>query len=94
MVRIAVLVTPRAGTDRIDGVDAEGVLRVKVRAAPADGAANEALLGLMAETLGVPRSAVSLERGAAARRKLVVVDESARQRVAALWPTLPAVGPG
>jgi uncharacterized protein YggU (UPF0235/DUF167 family) len=69
-------------------VDEHGVLRVRVRAAAVDGAANEALLRLIAETVGVPRSLVSIVGGSSARTKLVAVDESARQRVAELWPNL------
>ena len=72
----------------MDGVDEQGVLRVRVRAAPIDGAANEALLRLIAEEVGVPRSLVSMMGGSSARTKVVAVDESARQRVAELWPNV------
>lgn len=42
-------------------------------APPADGAANEALLRFVAERLGVPRGAVRLDAGAAARAKRLTV---------------------
>jgi uncharacterized protein (TIGR00251 family) len=88
MVRLTIRLTPRADRDRIEGVDERGVLRVRVRAAPVEGAANEALLRLIAETVGVPRSLLSIVGGSSARTKTVAVDDSARQRIAALWPNL------
>lgn len=77
-VVVRVRLTPSGGGDRIDGVatDAAGVAHVKarVRAAPEDGKANAALEALLAKTLGVARSAVSVERGATARVKSVRID--------------------
>jgi uncharacterized protein len=84
-VRIPVRLTPRGGADRIEGVEA-GVLRVRVAAAPAEGAANAALLRLLADDLGVPRIRLRLVAGAASRTKLVAVDGVSRARVAARWP--------
>lgn len=63
-------------------------MRVRVRAAPVDGAANEALCRLLARELGVARSAVVLERGASARVKLVRIDGLAAQAVSRRWPGL------
>ena len=87
MIRLAVHVTPRSGAAAIEGVR-EGVLHVRVRAAPEDGAANEAVLRLLADTLLVPRSALSLVSGARSRRKLIGLDAGLRQRVDAMWPGL------
>lgn len=76
--RIPVRLTPGASSDRIDGwdVDAEGrpVLKVRVRARPVEGQANEALVKLLAKALGVPKSAVSLQRGGQSRTKMIEVD--------------------
>jgi uncharacterized protein YggU (UPF0235/DUF167 family) len=46
---------------------------VRVTATPADGAANEAVLRLLAAALGRPRRDLTLLRGATARIKLVAV---------------------
>jgi uncharacterized protein len=78
MARLPVRLTPGAAADRIDGwdVDADGrpVLKVRVRARPVEGEANVALLKLLAKSLGVPKSAVMLERGGQSRTKMVSVD--------------------
>jgi len=66
-----VRVTPGAGRDdvTIDGP----TVRLRVTAPPADGAANEAVLGLLAAALGRPRRDLTLLRGATARIKLVAI---------------------
>ena len=68
---IAVRATPRGGRDAVQGVeelsDGRRVLRVRVKAAAADGAANEALRRCLAAALGCPPSTVSLVAGATSR---------------------------
>ena len=86
-VRIAVRCTPRGGADRIDGV-VEGALRVRVAAPAVDGAANEALLRLLAGELGLPRGAVRLIAGATGRRKLVAIEGVDAPTLLARWPDL------
>lgn len=48
-------------------------IRLRVAAPPVDGAANEAVVRLLAERLGVLRSAVEVTAGVAARHKVVLV---------------------
>jgi uncharacterized protein YggU (UPF0235/DUF167 family) len=48
--------------------------RARVAAPPERGRANEALIKLLAGSLGVPRSRVSVVGGQTARRKIVEVD--------------------
>ena len=67
---VSVRVIPRAGRDAVAGVR-EGALLVRLAAAPVDGAANEALVRILAEALGVPRKAVDLVSGERSRRKRV-----------------------
>ncbi|HEX2727701.1 MAG TPA: DUF167 family protein [Beijerinckiaceae bacterium] len=72
-IEVRVRVTPRGGRDALDGVetlaDDRPVLKIRVRAAPAEGAANEAVRRILAKALDRPASAVGLETGAAARVK-------------------------
>jgi uncharacterized protein YggU (UPF0235/DUF167 family) len=71
---LAVRATPKGGRDAIDGIqrlaDGNTVLKVRVRVAPNDGRANEALIHLIVYAAGVAPSAVSLVRGASARNKI------------------------
>jgi uncharacterized protein (TIGR00251 family) len=86
-VRFAVRLTPRAATDRVDGV-VEGVLRVRVGAPAVEGAANNALVRLLADELGVSRRDVRIVAGASSRQKLVVVDGLEADAIVARWPGL------
>lgn len=63
--------TPGASRDSVTVAD-DGV-RLHVTAPPADGAANDAVLRLLAAALGVAPSRLTLLRGAAARVKLIGV---------------------
>jgi uncharacterized protein (TIGR00251 family) len=72
-VRFAVRVQPRASRSEVAGIHGDA-LKVRLAAPPVDGAANEALVRLLAELLGVPRRAVRIEGGQASRSKLVEVD--------------------
>src|SRR5512145_2507637 len=80
--RLTVEVRPRAGRDEIVGWRG-AVLRVRVTAPPADGAANEAVRTLLAERLGCARSRVEIVRGQTARTKVVRVAGLDRGTVAA-----------
>ena len=68
---VAVRVTPRAAHDDI-ALDGDR-LRIRLHAPPVVGAANVALLELLAKRLGVPRRAVTLERGETSRAKVLAV---------------------
>ena len=72
-MRFAVRVTPKGGRDAVDGwtLDEAGrpVLKVRVAAAAADGAANAAVTALLARSLDLPKSALRLVAGQAARLK-------------------------
>jgi uncharacterized protein (TIGR00251 family) len=69
-------VTPRASANAVAG-EREGALLVRVTAPPVGGKANDAVITLLARVLGVPRGAVRVERGAAARTKRVSVPANA-----------------
>jgi uncharacterized protein len=86
-VRFAVRLTPRAAVDRVDGVT-DGVLRARVGAPAVEGQANNALIRLIAEELGVARSDVRIVAGATSRQKLVVVDGADPDAIVARWPGL------
>ena len=68
---VIVRVTPRAGRNELSRDGA--MLRARLTAPPVDGAANDALIELLAARLNVPRRAISIVRGAASRIKTVAI---------------------
>ena len=74
---------PRAGRTAVGGTR-DGALLVRVTVPPVEGAANEAVVRAIAEALGVAPRDVAIESGAAARRKVVSVPASARERLGLL----------
>ena len=67
-----VLVSPRASHSEIIG-EHDGALRVRIAAAPVEGAANEELVRVLAKTFDVPRSAVEIVTGHSSKRKTVSI---------------------
>jgi uncharacterized protein (TIGR00251 family) len=76
-VTLTIRVTPRASANALAGVR-DGVLLIRVTAPPVEGKANDAVVALLAKALGVPRGAVRIERGTAARTKRVSIPSSAQ----------------
>lgn len=76
-VTVTVRLTPKGGRDCLEGIetvsDGRVVLKARVRAAPHEGAANAALLALLAKSLGVPPRKVEITGGATSRIKRVRV---------------------
>ena len=86
-VRVAVRLTPRAAVERVDGV-VDGVLRARVGAPAVEGAANLALIRLIADELGIARRDIRIVAGAASRQKLIVVDVVPAETIVSRWPCL------
>jgi uncharacterized protein YggU (UPF0235/DUF167 family) len=86
-VRFAVRLTPRAAIERVEDV-VDGVLKVRVMAPAVEGAANLALIRLLADELGIARRDVRIVAGAGSRQKLVVVDGVGEEAIVARWPGL------
>jgi uncharacterized protein len=79
-------VQPRASRNEIVGWQ-DATLRLRITAPPVDGAANTAVVALLARALGVPPSSVRVVRGRRGRDKLVSIaglaDADVRHRIAA-----------
>ena len=67
-----VRVVPRASRSEIVG-EHDGALRVRIAAAPVEGAANEELVKFLARALKVPRNAVVVIGGQTSRLKSIAV---------------------
>ena len=70
---LAVRVQPRAPRSEIVGVHGEA-LKVRLNAAPVDGAANEELVMLLAHTFAVARRAIRILAGEHSRSKIVEIE--------------------
>jgi len=66
-------VSPGARRSSIEGPYGAGALKLKVAAPPAGGRANAEAERFLAELLGIPRSDVSLVRGASSRDKVILI---------------------
>ncbi len=73
MARLTIRLSPRASREEIAG-ERDGALLVRVTAPPVDGAANEALVRLLAKRLRVAKGAVQIVSGDTSRTKTVEVD--------------------
>lgn len=77
-VRLSIRLTPNGGRDRIDGFETndagESHLRARVSAVPEKGKANKALIALLAKSLSIPKSAISLISGDTSRQKILRID--------------------
>ena len=67
---LAIKAIPNAPRSEVVGWLGEA-LKVKVHAPPVEGRANEVLCEFLADTLGLPRRAVTVLRGDTSRQKLI-----------------------
>lgn len=70
---LPVKVVPRASKNEIVGVGPDGTLKIRVTAPPVDGAANEAVIELLAKALDLPKSNIEIVGGLSSTSKLVSV---------------------
>ena len=68
---ITVRVIPRSSRNSLEWE--QSILKARLTAPPVDGAANEALVALLAERLDVPKRAIQIVRGATSRQKTVKI---------------------
>lgn len=92
-VVVSVRLTPKGGRDAADGItplsDGRTVLAARVRAAPSDGAANAALVRLMAKVAGVPPGRIAIVGGTTSRIKRLNIAGDPSAIIAALEKIAP-----
>ncbi len=90
---VTLRLTPRGGRDALEGIevlaDGRAVLKARVRAAPSEGAANAALVALIAKTLRIAPRQVALIAGETARIKRVKVSGAGAELATALAALVP-----
>ena len=85
MGRFAVWARPGSRENRIEWDEWRKRWVVSCREPPAGGNANEAILRLIAERLGIPRTSVRYMAAGRARGKLVEVDDLSDSEIATLF---------
>ena len=85
-VRVTVRVQPRASDNRVAGVHGDA-LKVRLTAPPVDGAANVALVELLADTFGIPARDITIVAGMSSRTKVVELARVTEDRVRRLVET-------
>jgi len=68
-----VQVVPRSSRDQIVGLLPDNTLKVRLTAPPVDGAANDALVKLIAKTLKIPKRAIAILKGESSKRKILEI---------------------
>jgi len=71
---LKIRLTPRGSKNEVLGWEGD-TLRVKVTAPPVEGAANKAVVELIAEKLGVRRGQVSIVAGEKSREKVISISD-------------------
>ena len=90
---LTIRLTPHADRDAVEGIstlaDGRMVAQARVRAVPEDGAANKALVALLAKLFHRPKSAIQLAAGATARVKQLRITGEPADLVAVVdsWST-------
>lgn len=79
-ITVEILVQPRASRAKI-GPMHDGRIKVAVTAPPVDGEANEAVIALFAQRLGIARGDVALVAGASSRRKTLRIERVTAQQL-------------
>ena len=87
-----VRVVPRASRNEILG-EHDGTLRVRLAAPPVEGAANEALVRILAQAFNTPRDAISIVAGKSSKLKRVGVRGVSSEALLALGKLGSSNGP-
>ena len=73
-ISLLVRVTPRSSKKGIEGLHDASTLKVRLTASPVDNAANEQLIEILSDELGLPKSRIRITQGHTSRTKRVEID--------------------
>ena len=82
-VTFDVRVIPRSSKSEIVG-ELDGALKVKLKAPPVDGAANEDLIKVLSKEFGVPRSDIEIVSGFTSKTKRIRIDHLTKPQILAI----------
>lgn len=72
-MKISIKVIPRSSVNEVIGILPDGTLKIKLKAAPVDGAANDALIELLSDYYKKSKAAFVIKTGKTSRRKVVEI---------------------
>ena len=84
-ITLTLHIQPGAKKTEVAGLHGKA-LKIRLAAPPVDGKANEALIKFIADTLRLPKSAVSLKSGQSSRHKVLEIVGTTPAAVAELAP--------
>ncbi len=70
---ITVRVTPRSSRNEVSEIMNDGTIKIRLTAAPVDGAANKALIEFLAKVLEVSASQIEIVAGLSSKDKLITI---------------------
>ncbi|MBI4947194.1 MAG: DUF167 domain-containing protein [Bacteroidetes bacterium] len=88
-MQIYCLIKPNSKIDRIS-INADGSLRIKIKAPPVDGKANEYLIGYLAETFDLPKKDIQIISGFTGSHKrinIVAEEQTIKNKLSSLRGT-------
>lgn len=74
-MKLKIKTVPRSSKNEIAGEMADGALKVRLAAAPVDGAANKALIDLLAGHFRRSKSKIKIVRGQTSRNKIIEITD-------------------
>ena len=81
---LTVFVVPRSSRAKIEVDTGEADLRIKVTAPPVEGAANQAVVALLADFLRLPQRYIKVVAGCKSRHKSVLIQGARRETISSL----------
>ena len=72
-IKLQVKITPNARQDKICGYIDKNLLKIKIKAKPVDGKANEYLIKYLSKELDIPKSNIAIIKGKTSRIKVLEI---------------------
>ena len=69
---LSIRVIPRSTRNTLEWE--QDIMKARLTAPPVDGAANDALIALLAERLAIPKRSIAIVRGSTSRKKIVELE--------------------
>lgn len=75
MKTIKIKVTPCSSRNEIVEEIADGTLKIRLKAAPVDGEANEELIKFLSKTWKIPKNNIKIKSGKTSKNKVLIINK-------------------